>query len=205
MINAPPSPIKLPLPSFDSRNSLEAALQHRRSVREFDSHPLALAEISQLLWAAQGFTDPEGRRTAPSAGALYPLELYVVAGKQGEIPAGIYRYNPQGHELLWHAPEDRRAKLASAALSQDFITDAPVTIVLTAVYERTALKYKKRAERYVHLEVGHAAQNLHLQAVALGLGTVVVGAFDDAEVKRVLSLPVNEDPLCLMPLGRPRR
>jgi SagB-type dehydrogenase family enzyme len=162
-----------------------------------------LAEVSQLLWAAQGTTDPEGRRTAPSAGALYPLEVFLVSGKQGGLAAGVYRYRPREHDLVCVAEGDWRAKLATAALEQDRLANAPVTIVITAVYERTARKYKQRAERYVHMEVGHAVENVHLQAVALDLGTVVVGAFDDAEVKRVLSLPANEQPLCLMPVRKP--
>jgi len=196
--------IKLPEPRLDSQTSIESALCRRRSVREFDKKPLALPEVSQLLWAAQGLTGPEGKRTAPSAGALYPLEVYVVAGKAGDLPAGVYRYRPEGHDLLLVAQGDQRAKLATAALGQDWLADAPVTIVLAAVFERTARRYRQRAERYVLMEVGHVAQNVHLQAVALDLGTVVVGAFDDAEVKQVLSLAANEQPLCLMPIGRSR-
>jgi len=157
-----------------------------------------------MLWAAQGIIGPEGKRTAPSAGALYPLEALLVAGKEGDLPAGVYRYRPQGHELVCIAEGDRRAKLAAAALEQEWLADAPVTIAIAAVYERTAGKYRQRAERYVHMEVGHAAQNVHLQAAALALGTVVVGAFDDAEVKRILALANNEQPACLMPVGRPR-
>ena len=120
------------------------------------------------------------------------------------MPAGVYRYQPPGHDLIPVVHGDQRAKLADAALEQDWLNDAPVTIAIAAVYERTARKYKQRAERYVYMEVGHAAQNVHLQAVGLELGTVVVGAFDDAEVKRVLALAVNEEPLCLMPVGKPR-
>jgi SagB-type dehydrogenase family enzyme len=196
--------IKLPEPRQDSGISVESALRRRRSVREFRKESLTLAEVSQLLWAAQGITDPEGKRTAPSAGALYPLEVFLVAGGQDELPAGVYRYRPQGHDLIPVVQGDRRAKLAAAALEQDWLNDAPVTIVIAAIYERTVRKYKQRAERYVHMEVGHVAQNVHLQAVALELGTVEVGAFDDAEVKRVLTLAANEEPLCLMPVGKPR-
>jgi SagB-type dehydrogenase family enzyme len=196
--------LKLPKPSHDGETSLESALRRRRSVREFSNLPLTLAEVSQLLWAAQGVTDPEGKRTAPSAGALYPLEVFLVAGRVDGLPAGVYRYRPRGHELARVIEGDRRAKLASAALDQTWMKDAPVAMVITAVYERTAAKYGRRAERYVHIEVGHTAQNVHLQAVALRLGTVVVGAFDDAEVKRVLALADDEQPLCLMPIGKPR-
>ena len=196
--------IELPEPRPDSRTSVESALCRRRSVREFRKESLTLAEVSQLLWSAQGITDPEGKRTAPSAGALYPLEVFLVAGGQDELPAGVYRYRPRGHDLIPVVQGDRRAKLAAAALEQDWLNDAPITIVIAAVYERTAREYTQRAERYVHAEVGHAAQNVHLQAVALDLGTVVVGAFNDAEVKRVLTLAANEEPLCLMPVGKPR-
>ncbi|HXP60058.1 MAG TPA: SagB/ThcOx family dehydrogenase [Dongiaceae bacterium] len=200
----PAGVIKLPEPRQESKTSVESALCRRRSVREFGKAGLTLAEISQLLWAAQGITDPEGRRAAPSAGALYPLEVLLVAGGQDELPAGVYRYRPQGHDLIPMVQGDQRAKLAAAALEQDWLNDAPATIAIAAVYERTARKYKQGAERYVLMEVGHAAQNVHLQAVALDLGTVVVGAFDDADVKRVLALAVNEEPLCLMPVGKPR-
>jgi len=196
--------IRLPEPRRDSEISVESVLRRRRSVREFSKEPLTLAEVSQMLWAAQGIIGREGRRTAPSAGATYPLEVFLVTGKEGALPAGVYRYRPQEHELACIAEGDKRAKLAAAALEQDWLTDAPVTIAIAAVYERTARKYRERAERYVHMEVGHAAQNLHLQVVALNLGTVVVGAFDDAEVRRVLALADNEQPVCLLPVGKPR-
>lgn len=202
--SGPTGAVILPKPRPDSQISVESALRRRRSVREFEKRPLTLSEVSQLLWAAQGFSDPEGKRTAPSAGALYPLEVLVVTGRAGELPAGVYRYRPASHDLRLLAQGDKRPKLAAAALAQDWLADAPVTIVLAAVLARTARKYGRRAERYMHLEVGHAAQNVHLQAVALNLGTVVVGAFDDAEVKRVLSLDTEEQPLCLMPVGRSR-
>lgn len=196
--------VKLPEPRNDGKTSVESAIHLRRSVREFGKTELSLAEVSQLLWAAQGITDPEGKRTAPSAGALYPLEVFLVAGGQDELPAGLYRYRPQSHELVSVVQGDKRAQLAAAALEQEWLKDAPLTIIIAAGYERTARKYKQRAERYVHMEAGHVAQNVHLQAVALDLGTVVVGAFDDAEVKRVLTLGANEEPLCLMPVGKPR-
>jgi SagB-type dehydrogenase family enzyme len=195
--------IKLPDPHADGRISVETALQRRRSVRECKPDALALGEVSQLLWAVQGITDSEGKRTAPSAGALYPLEVFLLAGKAGDLRAGLYRYRPREHDLVCVEEGDKRAKLAAAALDQDWLTAAPITIVIAAVYERTARKYRQRAERYVHMEVGHAAQNVHLQAVALDLGTVVVGAFDDAKVKHVLSLAEEEQPLCLMPVGKP--
>jgi len=201
----PPSRIKPPEPRQDSKTSVESALRQRRSVRAFSQEPLTLGEASQLLWAAQGITDPTGKRTAPSAGALYPLEVFLVAGNVGGLPAGVYRYLPQGHELARVAAGDMRAKLASAALRQSWLEEAPATIVIAGVYERTAKKYGPRAERYVHIEVGLAAENVQLQTVALNLGSVVVGAFDDAKVKQALALADNEQPLCLMPVGKPRR
>jgi len=196
--------IKLPEARQDGQASLESALRRRRSVREFRDQALTVAEVAQLLWATQGITDPAGKRTAPSAGALYPLEVYLVAGKVEDLGAGIYSYRPAGHDLTRLVEGDRRGKLAAAALAQDWVAEAPATIVIAAVYERAARKYRQRAERYVHLEAGHAAQNLHLQATALALGAVVVGAFDDAEVKRVLGLAQDQEPLCLMPVGKPR-
>lgn len=136
----PAGVIKLPEPRQDGKTSVESALCRRRSVREFGKAGLTLAEISQLLWAAQAITDPEGRRAAPSAGALYPLEVLLVTGGQDELPAGVYRYRPQGHELIPVVPGDQRAKLAAAALDQDWLNDAPATIAIAAVYERTARK-----------------------------------------------------------------
>jgi nitroreductase len=138
----PAGVIKLPEPCLDSQTSIELASRRRRSVREFDKKPLALPELSQLLWDVQGLTGPEGKHTASSAGTLYPLEVFVVAGKAGGLPAGVYRSRPDGHDLLLIAQGDQRAKLATAALGQDWLADAPVTIVLAAVYERTARKYR---------------------------------------------------------------
>ena len=181
---------------------LERLLQQRRSVRTFGKAPLSLAEVGQLLWAAQGISHPQGLRTAPSAGALYPLELYVVAGEVKGLPPAVYRYLPEGHRLVETAPGDRRQALARAALNQSWLSDAAVVVVFTAIYARTTRKYGKRGIRYVHMEVGHAAQNLLLQAKAQALGSVVVGAFRDDEVSKVLGLPADTQPLTLMPVGR---
>jgi SagB-type dehydrogenase family enzyme len=180
--------------------SLEEALARRRSVREFSNKALSDQELSQLLWAAQGITHPEGLRTAPSAGALYPLELYVANA------AGLYRYDPQRHELQRRSERDLRPSLCRAAQEQESVREAPVVFVITAIYARTAQKYgQDRSPRYAHLEAGHAAQNLLLQAVALGLGAVPVGAFHDDLVQKVLALPVEEQPLYLIPTGHARR
>lgn len=181
---------------------LEKLLQQRRSIREFGKGPVNLAILGQLLWAAQGISHPQGLRTAPSAGALYPLELYVVAGEVEGLPSAVYHYLPEGHRLLETAPGDRRQALARAALDQSWLSDAAVIVVFTAIYARTTCKYGDRGVRYVHMEVGHAAQNLFLQAGAEALGSVVVGAFQDDEVSMVLELPADTQPLTLMPVGR---
>ncbi|MCL4799749.1 MAG: SagB/ThcOx family dehydrogenase [Burkholderiales bacterium] len=194
--------VALPAPRRDGAFAIERALAERRSVRNFGDAALTLAELSQLLWAAQGVADASGQRTAPSAGAIYPLETYVVAGNVRDLATGIYRYEPRRHRLVRHAREDRRASLAAAAHGQDWTAAAPAMLVIAAVETRTTRKYGDRGARYVHMEAGHAAQNALLQAAALGLGGTVVGAFDDAEVRRVLELRSGEQPLYLIPIGR---
>lgn len=196
--------IHLPKPTHSSRNSVETTLQQRRSIREYIKAPLTLSEVSQLLWAAQGITSPNGYRTAPSAGALYPLEVYLVVGHVTELPAGVYKYRPQTHQLVDIAKGDLRFKLASAALGQSPVKDGAIVLVLAAVYERTAAKYGRRGTQYVHMEVGHVAQNVYLQAVSLELGTVFIGAFYDDRVRDLLKMPDAENPLGIMPIGRPR-
>ncbi len=191
--------IALPAPQLEGRMSLEQALSRRRSVREFAKQPLNDREVSQLLWAAQGLTDSEGRRTAPSAGGLYPLEVFVATGE------GFFHYEPRGHGLKRLSERDTRPAIHQAALAQDPILAAPAVFVLTAVFERTSRKYgPARTPRYVHMEAGHAAQNLLLEAVALGLGAVPIGAFDDSALHRALSLPADHLPLYLIPVGHPR-
>jgi SagB-type dehydrogenase family enzyme len=196
--------VDLPEPRRDGDVPVERALAMRRSVRQYADTPLSLAALAQLAWSAQGITDSAGHRTSPSAGALYPLELYVVAGDVPGLEAGIYRYVPAGHRLVRHADGDARDAVARAALQQSWLADAPAILVLAGVTERTAGKYGSRAPRFVHIEVGHAAQNVYLQAEALGLGTCIVGGFDDRQLKRVLALPEAEAPLALLPVGAPR-
>jgi SagB-type dehydrogenase family enzyme len=196
--------IVLPKPSVDGDVSLESAIHERRSVREFSKQSLSLDDIAQLLWAAQGVTSRDGGRTAPSAGALYPLELYLVAGNVDSLPAGVYHYRSEGHRLRHISDGDLRDALAAAALDQSWVRRAPVVLLFAGVYERSAGKYGQRARRYTHIEVGHAAQNVYLQAVARNLGTVIVGAFQDAEVQEVLGLPEDHTPLALMPVGHLR-
>ena len=191
--------LRLPPPEQKGQMSLEEALARRRSVREFTPEALTERELSQLLWAAQGITHAEGLRTAPSAGALYPLELYVASA------GGFYRYEPRPHQLTQLSERDLRAAMRRASLGQDAITQAPAVFVIAAVYERISGKYgAARAPRYVHMEVGHAAQNLFLEAVARGLGGVPVGAFEDDALHKALELPMDHRPLYLIPVGHPR-
>jgi len=194
--------IKLPEPKYDSDISIEEALLKRRSVRSFKDSPLTLSEVSQLLWAAQGITSPRGLRTAPSAGALYPLEIYIVAGNIDALPDGVYHYRPLKHELVLVIKGDKRIELCAAALGQTSVRNAGAVIVFSAVYERTTVKYGDRGMQYVHMEIGHASQNVFLQAVPLNLGTVIIGAFYDDEVKKILKMSEREQPIYIMPVGR---
>ena len=189
--------LPLPRPRHASTTSVEEAIVRRRSVRDFSPDPLGLAEISQLLWSAQGVTAAEGQRAAPSAGARYPLETYLTCAQ------GLFRYEPHEHALIKVQAADLRRPLADAAYGQSFISDAPVSFVFAAIYERTTSRYGDRGIRYVHMDVGHAAQNIHLQAEALSLASVPVGAFDDGAVAQVLRLPADQQPVYIVPVGRP--
>lgn len=194
--------IKLPKPQYDSNVSIEKALLKRRSVRSYKSEPLTIAEISQLLWAAQGVTKPRGYRTAPSAGALYPLEIYIAAGNVSDFEAGIYKYNPHKHEIANTVKGDKRSELCSAGLRQGSIKSAPAVMVFCAVFERVTGRYGKRGIQYVHMEVGHAIENVCLQAISLGLGSVIIGAFNDNDVKHIMQLEQDEYPLLMLPVGK---
>jgi SagB-type dehydrogenase family enzyme len=198
-----PEMVKLPPARSEGHVSIESVLSLRRSVRSYSKQPLSLNDLSQLLWAAQGINSRDIRRTAPSAGALYPLELYLVAGLTTDISPGVYRYSSEQHSLILIKESDQRRALSGAALNQECIAAAPACFVITGVYHRTAKKYGERARRYVQLEAGHASENILLQAVALKLGTVVVGAFDDQEMQRVLALPAEHEPLLVIPVGFP--
>jgi SagB-type dehydrogenase family enzyme len=195
--------VALPEPSRAGEISLEEALQQRRSGREYTAEPLTRRELGQLLWAAQGITSDEGGRTAPSAGALYPLEVFAVIGDVEGIDPGVWRYEPEDHALSPVSAGDRTAALRAASLDQSPVGDAPASIVIAGVQARTEVKYGERSERYVILEAGHAAQNLVLQATPLGLAAVTIGAFDDAELQQVVGLAADEDPLYVIPVGRP--
>lgn len=196
---AVPAVTELPPPARASDVSLEVALALRRSVREYSDQALTLAEIGQLLWAAQGITSEQGYRTAPSAGALYPLELYLLTAE------GVFHYEPQNHRLSAVSRGADRQALFRAALEQEPVRQAPAVFVVTAVYARTVQKYgEERSPRYVQMEAGHAAQNLLLEAAALNLGAVPIGAFHDQEVREALGLPADHQPLYLIPVGHPR-
>ncbi|MDI6758167.1 MAG: SagB/ThcOx family dehydrogenase [Candidatus Omnitrophota bacterium] len=192
--------LKLPSIQAIGKLSVEEAISKRRSVREYKDAALSLKEISCLLWAASGITINWGGRTTPSAGALCPLEIYLVAGRVENLKPGIYRYNPEGHSLIMIAEGDKRFALYSASLFQAPIKNAPISLVICAQYKRTTRKYGERGERYVHIEVGHAGQNIYLQAESLGLKTVAIGAFVDEAVKKVLN--IKEEPLYIMPVGK---
>jgi SagB-type dehydrogenase family enzyme len=194
--------VTLPAPRMESGTSVEEALRTRRSVRSYRQEPLTLAEIGQILWAAQGITGAGGLRTVPSAGALYTLEILVAAGEVTDLDPGVYRYHPAGHALTRIQEGDVRRDLARAALGQPTVEEAPAVLVITAFPNRTTGKYGERGIRYIHMEAGHCAQNVYLQATSLGLGTVAIGAFDDRQVTDTLGLDEGEEPLYLMPVGR---
>jgi SagB-type dehydrogenase family enzyme len=199
--------ITLPGPLSAGTLSLEEVLHYRRTVRRFASTPLDLRELSQLLWAAYGVIDPlRGVKTAPSAGALYPLDCYLAAGEGGVtgLKAGVYRYLPMDHALEAMASGDMRRTVARFALDQQWMAEAPMMVIIAAEYARTTGKYRERGIRYVHLEAGHAGENLLLQSVALGLGAAIVGAFDDNGVVQALALPAGHEPLLIVPIGHAR-
>lgn len=194
--------IALPSPQAEGKISLEQTLQARRSIRKYSKAPLTLEEISQLAWAAQGVTNEHGFRTAPSAGALYPLEIYVVASRVSDLESGLYRYQAAKHSLLQIGSHNPQAKLAMAGYNQGALRKAAAIFVIAGVKQRAVRKYGKRAERYLYIEAGHAGENLLLQATALGLGSVVIGAFHDGNAKHVLGLAEEEQVISLVPVGR---
>ena len=205
--------IYLPMPSLDGATSVERALANRRSIREYTEDPVTLSELSQILWAAYGITETRyGFKTTPSAGATYPLEVYAVIGENGVVTPegefvepGSYRYYPHSHALSIVKRGDLVRDLYEAALEQEWVLEAPVNLVFTAVFERTTRRYGKRGERYVWIEVGHASQNVYLQATALGLATVAIGAFYDDRVKRIIGAGESERVLYIMTLARPSK
>lgn len=203
--------IRLPRPRVEEpAKPINVVLLERRSRRSYRREPLTLEEVSLLLWAGYGVTGPEGLKTCPSAGATYPLELYLVVGRRGVVAGddylreGVYHYLPDEHALELVVEGDVRGRLQAASLNQEWVGEAPVSIVIAAVFERTTMHYGERGYRYVYMEAGHCSQNIYLEATALGLGTVAVGAFYDDDVAAILNLPPRTHPLYIMPVGRPR-
>jgi SagB-type dehydrogenase family enzyme len=194
--------MRLPKPRFKGELSLEECLKNRRTVRSFQKKALKLDQFTQLLWAGYGIT--EGfRRTVPSAGALYPMDLYVAIGKDCVewVDEGVYHYVPEEHSIQLVTGADVRAEISRASLFQSWIADAPVSFIITAEYRRITIKYGDRGIRYAIMEAGHMAQNIFLQAEALGLGAGIVGAFHDEKIIKIAALPVNHYPLLIMPVG----
>ncbi len=201
---ATPVAIELPPAQLKGSGTLSSALQARRSVRHYSKAPLTLDEVAQLAWAAQGITNERGFRTAPSAGALYPLELYLVASRVTGLEPGLYHYLPARHVLEQVSSNNLQSELARFAYNQAALREAAAVFVITGLKQRTARKYGKRAERYVYIEAGHAGQNLLLQATGLGLGSVIIGAFSDNGVKGLLGLGRDDQPISLLGVGRVR-
>lgn len=198
----PGSTIDLPDPVKDGQMSLEEALTLRRSIRSYTEDPLTISEVSQLLWSAQGVTNERGFRTAPSAGATFPLEMFMLASNVEGLEKGLYQYHPDDHQLEFVREADLAEPLYRASLSQSMILDGAIVLIFGAEFERTTQRYGERGERYVYNEIGHASQNVHLQAAALDLGTVVIGAYDDDEVEAILDLGDQYRVLYLMPVGK---
>ena len=196
--------MKLPEPQKKTMVSVEWAIEHRRTIRSYGPGMLQPAQLSRLLWAAQGITGRRGyKRAAPSAGALYPMDVYVVVGKDAVagITAGVHRYEPAGHRLALVVNQDLRKDVARAALLQAWMACAPVNFVITAEYRRITGKYGRRGIRYAMIEAGHIGQNIFLQAAALGLAAGIVGAFDDQKLINSLQIPADHEPLLVMPVG----
>ncbi len=203
MLEVQEETIQLSAPRLKGRMSIEEAIAARRSKRAYRGDPVRLVDAGQLLWAAQGITDPkERKRAAPSAAALYPLETYLVATQIDGLTPGVYRYRPEEHDLVLQAPGSRRRELA-ASIDQDCVRFSACLLVFAAVYERTTVKFGQRGIRYVHMEAAHAAQNVQLQATALRLGSVMVGSFKEDEIRSILGLPECEEPVYLVALGKP--
>lgn len=196
-------PMKIKFPDFaaSDKTNLEIILGKRRSLRKYTEKGFSELVISRFLWTAQGISSKEGLRTAPSAGAIYPLEIHVIAGINNGIGPGVYRYDPEENALNQEIQGDIRVRLSEAALFQSMIREAPISLVITAIYARITGRYGKRGIRYTYMEAGHVAQNVYLLGVELGIGTCAIGAFDDEEVRKVLKLPANEEPLYILPLG----
>lgn len=199
--------MKLPAPRLDGEISVERTIKERRTVRSFTSRPLKQDQFSQLLWAAQGITEKRGYlRAAASAGALYPMDLYALAGQDTVegIKPGIYHYAVEGHSITLLLEGDVRKEVANASLYQTWMAEAPVSFLITAEYSRITGKYGKRGIQYALVEAGHIGQNIFLQAEGLGLGAGIVGAFRDEAVVQVTGIPPSHEPILIMPVGYKR-
>ena len=204
--------IFLPMPQLTGKYSLEEVLQKRRSIRSFKSDTLSLQIASQMLWSAYGVTQQRekpatmrgGFKTAPSAGARYPLEIYLIAGSVSNLEQGVYRYITEKHALVKIFQGDIRKAACAAARDQQMVAEAPFTIVYTADFERTTTRYGDRGKNYVYVDLGHSAQNVYLQAEALDLSSCAIGAFTDSEIKKILNIPENETVIYMMPVGARR-
>jgi SagB-type dehydrogenase family enzyme len=204
---APPAPppvlqnVALPKPDLIGRMTLERALAMRRSVREYAPTPLTLREVSQILWAAHGITGPEGKRTTPSARAVYPLQVWLVANDVTGLAPGIYCYSPADHALELVAAGDHRAAIAAAASGQKAVEQASAVVAVVGDSVLAAEKFHGRATAWLAMEAGFVVQNVYLEATATSLGTVMVGGFQDAAARQALGLPAKMVPLGFMPLG----
>ncbi len=197
--------IVLPEPAVQGDVSVEQAILQRRSVREFGPDPLTLTEISQLAWAAQGVTDhARGYRAAPSAGATFPIEIDFLITGSDDLDDGVYRYVVENHALVRRMTGDQRQPVHETSLRQDSILQAPVVMLVSGMLSRTEARYGERALRFMYMEAGHVAQNVYLQATALDIGMVVIGAFRDAELGQAIQLETGEQPLYVIPLGKSR-
>lgn len=205
-LNMSSQEIILPQPVLKGTMSVEEALHKRRSIRSFSNKPLTIEQIAQLLWATYGVTSNYGNvyfKTAPSAGATYPLEIYLLVNTPTkELKEGLYKYNPVKHSVNLIKTGNIKTELSKAAYNENMIEEAPICIIITAIYSRTTRRYGERGrDRYVCMDAGHAGQNIYLQATALGLSTCAIGAFDDDIVAKVLNLPPEETPLYVFPIG----
>lgn len=196
--------MELPKPAIDGDVSLEKTIKARRTHRSFAPKSLTMVQLSQILWAAQGITEDGGfKRAAPSAGALYPMDVYAVVGSEGVegLGAGVYHYSPQNHSISLVSEGDRRKDVSKASLYQMWMAQAPVNVLITAEYDRVSVKYGERGVRYAMIEAGHIGQNIFLQVEALGLSAGIVGAFRDRDLIAVTNIPKAHEPLLVMPVG----
>jgi SagB-type dehydrogenase family enzyme len=194
--------IQLPKPATIGSMSVEETIANRRSSRRYKDESITLAELGQLLWAGHGITSPHGFRTVPSAGALYPLELYVVVSNVSDLTAGVYKYQPKEHRLEQVIDGDKKSELCKTCRMQPCVNSAAANIVICAVYERTTKKYGPSSIKFTDAEVGCVYENMHLQAVALNLGTVYVGGFEPETVREEICCATDEEPVCVMPIGK---